>query len=98
MSESNFYLECWFAGRVQGVGFRYRISQIAKKFKVTGRVRNLEDRRVYLEAEGPEDQLLAFKKAIETQMQGFIDQDKVVSNITRRLPVFKGFKILWRKH
>ena len=40
-----------FDGRVQGVGFCYRTTTIAKRYSITGWVRNLHDGRVQLEAE-----------------------------------------------
>ena len=49
------------SGRVQGVGFRWRASQIGEMLGLTGWVRNLWDGSVEMEAEGPEetiDQLL----------------------------------------
>lgn len=99
MDKNSYYLECWFSGRVQGVGFRYRTYRIAKQFpKITGRVRNLRDGRVYLQAEGPEGKLTAFQKSIEEKMEGFIDPQKTVSKITQRPPVFKNFKILRWQH
>ena len=41
----------FFEGRVQGVGFRYRTTSIAKRYTMTGWVKNLPDGRVQLEAE-----------------------------------------------
>ena len=98
LNENWYYMECWFSGRVQGVGFRYRTCRIAQQFHgVNGRVRNLKDGRVYLQSEGSEDQLLAFKKKIETEMKGLIDASKTEFSITQRPPVFKDFKILrWK--
>jgi acylphosphatase len=54
--------EVYYAGHVQGVGFRYTTRSIASQLPVVGRVRNLPDGRVHLVAEGaPEaiDELLA---------------------------------------
>lgn len=42
----------YFAGRVQGVGFRYNTSSIARRYAVTGFVRNCSDGRVELVVEG----------------------------------------------
>ena len=41
-----------FTGRVQGVGFRYTTDRFAQGYSVTGYVRNLDDGRVELVAEG----------------------------------------------
>ena len=42
------------SGRVQGVGFRWRATQIGEMLGLTGWVRNLEDGSVEMEAEGDE--------------------------------------------
>lgn len=42
-----------FAGRVQGVGFRYTADRIARQYDVTGFVRNLPDGRVEMLVQGP---------------------------------------------
>ncbi len=41
-----------FTGRVQGVGFRYFVAQIAKSLKMTGQVRNLSNGNVEVEIQG----------------------------------------------
>ena len=61
-----------FSGTVQGVGFRYTARAAAKRYPVTGYVRNLPDGRVELVAEGDVeviDQLLA---DIHRQMEGYV--------------------------
>ncbi len=47
-------VEVIYSGRVQGVGFRATVCQIASRYAVTGYVRNLPDGTVELVAEGPE--------------------------------------------
>ena len=42
-----------FSGRVQGVGFRATVRELAEKLPVTGWVSNEPDGRVKLEAQGP---------------------------------------------
>ena len=44
--------EVYYQGRVQGVGFRYAVRSLARRFAVDGFVRNLSDGRVELVAEG----------------------------------------------
>ncbi|HCN76720.1 MAG TPA: acylphosphatase [Verrucomicrobiales bacterium] len=39
-----------YTGRVQGVGFRYSVKQLASGYEVTGSIRNLPDGRVELRA------------------------------------------------
>lgn len=41
-------------GRVQGVGFRYSVLNIANRLSLKGYVRNMYDGSVLLEIEGPE--------------------------------------------
>lgn len=49
-----------YTGRVQGVGFRYTIRQLAHGFDVVGYVRNLDDGRVEIVIEGEEGELNRF--------------------------------------
>jgi len=57
-------LHVFYSGRVQGVGFRYTVKEVATGFEVTGLVRNLLDGRVELVAEGARPELEAFQQAI----------------------------------
>jgi len=47
-------------GRVQGVGFRYFVKELASQLSLTGWVRNLEDGRVEILAEGEKNNILEF--------------------------------------
>ncbi len=81
----------FFAGRVQGVGFRYQTLQVAKEFEVTGFVQNLPDGRVLLEAEGSAADVAAFVAAVEERMHGYIR--KTERHSSRRVRQFQGFSI-----
>ncbi len=59
-----------FAGRVQGVGFRYMVCHAAEPFAVTGFVRNLWDGDVEVIAEGPLQELSGLLDAIKGSRLG----------------------------
>jgi len=68
-----------FTGRVQGVGFRYTVCRVAKRFDVTGYVKNLPDGRVELLAEADANTLEQFINAVHREMHGYIT-DVAVEN------------------
>ncbi len=66
----------YYAGHVQGVGFRYALRQAALGFEVTGTVRNLDDGRVELIVEGEKAELEEFLQAIrDSEVARFIRQE-----------------------
>jgi len=68
----------FYAGCVQGVGFRYTTKSVAHGYEVTGLVRNLLDGRVELVAEGAREELLAFLDAIrDAGLRALIRQEEV---------------------
>ena len=82
-----------YAGRVQGVGFRYTVKQVAAGYEVTGAVRNLPDGRVELVAEGGRAELEAFRQGIrDAGLDGFIRQEDAQWAEARG--EFRGFEIV----
>lgn len=66
-------IQVFFKGRVQGVGFRYACRNLAKGFAVTGFVRNLQDGRVELVAEGEDAEVRDYLAAIAaSELRAFI--------------------------
>lgn len=51
-------LRAIYEGRVQGVGFRYRTSQLAQRYPITGFVKNLTDGTVELVAQARDQSVL----------------------------------------
>lgn len=58
-----------FEGRVQGVGFRANVLDLARGFEVQGLVRNLSDGSVQLISEGESAELQKFLQSIRQRMQ-----------------------------
>lgn len=56
-----------FTGRVQGVGFRWTTTRLARNHVVAGYVQNLSDGRVRLVVEGKKKELNALVAAIRKQ-------------------------------
>ena len=64
-----------YTGRVQGVGFRYSVKQIAAGFEVTGWVRNVADGTVELLAAGASQEVDAFLAAVaSSHLGGYIKE------------------------
>jgi len=65
-----------FAGRVQGVGFRYSTKNLAKGFDVLGWVKNLPDGRVELQIQGDEEELDEFIQELHDSSLGHHIQEQ----------------------
>ena len=72
MSTHVSHREVWYTGRVQGVGFRAQVLAIARGYDVTGFVQNLTDGRVYLHAEGSQNEIDGFCESIVESLDGHI--------------------------
>lgn len=57
-------VEVFYEGRVQGVGFRWSVRNVAKGFDVTGWILNLPDGRVQMQVGGEEEEVRSFLAAI----------------------------------
>ena len=85
-------MQIFYSGNVQGVGFRYTVKSTATGFEVTGTVRNLPDGRVELIAEGPRDELQAFRQAIrDSGLEHFIRDETITWAEAQNQ--FRGFEI-----
>jgi len=57
----------YFSGRVQGVGFRYQATRLARGLGLTGYVMNLWDGRVEMEVQGEECRIWDLITALHKQ-------------------------------
>ncbi len=70
--------QVFYLGRVQGVGFRFTVREIANRFTVTGYVKNLPDGRVELVAEGEEDEVKEFLRTIgQSELSPMIQNETI---------------------
>jgi len=83
----------FYAGRVQGVGFRYTVKTLVTGFEVTGIIRNLSDGRVELIVEGVKEELEAFQQAVRDSGFGpLIDHEQI--SWSEACGDFCGFEII----
>lgn len=82
---------CYFSGRVQGVGFRYTVHNLAMPHNVCGYVRNLPDGRVELVMEGPEADMDQLVDSIRRKMSHFIR--RVDTHVEPARHTFTSFSI-----
>ncbi|MDY0166605.1 MAG: acylphosphatase [Thermoguttaceae bacterium] len=85
--------EVHYAGRVQGVGFRYTVRQIAGGLNVTGFVRNRPDGTVQLVAEGSPKEVQRLLEDVRATMGNYIRS--VQESRSPATGEFQGFAIRW---
>lgn len=84
-------LHVFYSGRVQGIGFRYTVLDIACQQKVCGWVKNLDDARVEVLAQASEDVLKDFLQQINQHFSRYI-QDVNIEWLASS-GEFSGFQI-----
>ncbi len=72
LEPANLCLEVLYTGHVQGVGFRWTTSRIARRHAVAGYVRNEPDGTVRLFVQGPEAPVRAFLGEVASTMSAHI--------------------------
>ena len=80
-------------GIVQGVGYRYNVKHIAVRYKLKGYVKNLDDGRVEIVAEGDEESLSKFLNDIRIKKEPILVESIDVS-YEEPTGEFKAFKII----
>ncbi len=77
----------YYSGNVQGVGFRFTAVDVARKYNVTGWVKNTYDGGVEVVAEGEESNLKNFLDEVKNEMSYYIREASISWE-----PVTKEFK------
>ena len=66
-----------FKGTVQGVGFRYTTMDVARRYDVTGFVRNLPDGTVEMLVQGPPQEIDNCLEDIQGNFAGYIRETQI---------------------
>ena len=66
-----------YSGRVQGIGLRYTVQDIARELGVTGWAKNLDDGRVEMVAEAEEEILKDFLSRVKQHFSRYIQDIEV---------------------
>ncbi len=83
--------EVYYAGRVQGVGFRFTVRELAARLGIDGFVRNLPDGGVTLVAEGTRHDVDRLLSEVRATMGRYIKTERETrSDATGE---FHGFEI-----
>jgi acylphosphatase len=80
-----------YSGRVQGVGFRMTARRIARRYQISGFVRNLRDGSVELVVAGEPVEVNRFLEAVADAMSGCITAADETALTAERLG--EGFEI-----
>jgi acylphosphatase len=75
---ANIAKHIFFCGRVQGVGFRFTAIQVARRYELTGFVRNTTDSKVELLLQGQEQDIDC---AIDDLQQTFSVRDAQIEQV-----------------
>jgi acylphosphatase len=68
-----------YSGRVQGVGFRFTVLNVANNYRLAGSVRNLSHGAVEVYVQGPAESIDSFQRDIDESFAGYIRQADVES-------------------
>jgi acylphosphatase len=82
----------YVSGRVQGVGFRYFVEEVANREGVTGYVRNLPDGRVEALVEGDSEAVTRVERAIRSGPSGS-RVEHVDSDVLTPGGAYKSFRV-----
>jgi len=83
----------YISGRVQGVGFRWWVQKQAQSLKLTGWIKNLDDGRVEVLAQGDKGNLDILLKSLNHGPR-FSEVKKFDISWEKEKNEFEGFKIL----
>ena len=85
-------------GRVQGVGFRWTVADLARKLGLQGLVRNLRSGQVEIFCEGPMERIEELLSEIRAQNIGFEGWGARVDEVSVSKEGESGYKPAWKEY
>jgi len=85
-------------GRVQGVGFRWKVARVARKLGFGGLVRNLRDGRVEIFCEGPRELIPEFVNETRSRGGSLPGFNPKVDTILVMMEGEPGFEPAWKDY
>lgn len=82
-------------GRVQGVGYRFHVTDCARETGVSGFVKNLPDGSVLIIAEGSHGAVAEFAGMLKAQGDPIIRVDTLEVTESEPTAEFRGFGVRW---
>ena len=82
-------------GRVQGVGYRYHVTDCARETNVAGFVKNVSDGSVLIVAEGNDGAVSEFIRMVRAEGDPLIRVDSMEVTKSKPTGEFSGFGIRW---
>lgn len=79
-------------GIVQGVGFRGTVYYTASKLQMTGFVKNEQDGSVYIEIQGPAEQMKKFRAQLDRGMTPYAKISKIEKTVGK-IKDYGGFTV-----
>ena len=64
-------IQVTYSGKVQGVGFRWKVLQISKKYVISGYIKNLNNGKVELLVEGTDSQVGKMVDEVDTELKNY---------------------------
>lgn len=83
-----------FHGRVQGVGFRWTITDYAERYQLKGTAQNLRDGSVEVYAEGAKESLESFLNEVQND-PGIARIESVNAEYKRATHGYQDFRIIY---
>lgn len=93
MSVDKVTVQVLFSGKVQGVGFRFRATEVAKSYEIRGTIKNLSNGGVEAMLQGEMQEIEAFVSDLVEVFEGHVGNVMMTEQLGGE--EFSGFWIIY---